>query len=1081
MDKHAPRMGYSTRAERVPLIRCAVTGDDVAERKSTISSSSNVLLRRISGAAVAACAFVGTAASLRSGNAARASGLPLLGSSSKASSSEAKETITLVTGCAPRDLIYSLNFDPDTWTGKVGAKLISEGMSSEFLYEKALDMTEVGCGVYTIDYHLAPNAKFGFFLYQVGNSTTKFMSDIGAQVENGPVKQSEIAAQAWANQNKASLENHLDSSGTLEQGEITDAEEDVQYSDLAAYRMAVESGHVNKHGHLVKDADPENVKLAPQMPAGYGQMEYYDWGAWLKYIVHGVNHSENEIECDPSANTCTLQHCSKWQCTDYTKPCQEGIAGCTHPKDFMTEAKLGRLGTVKRYKNPKSMPVRRERRESNKKRSSSSSSSSSSTSFKTLKKNGIEQVGERVILKAAHSSSTAAKPAKSSKKSHRHSKRTVVDDQDKEEKLQEDIVETIVEDVADEIIVPTSNVAARAFHWDRSAASRGSVRRALQSFPSIKNSVFSYTPSHAIHSTPQLGLGRLYPSSLINYMADCNTKTLHVTNNGNANVEYYPRINDISNAGRVYIFGACFNSRNQNTCAVPSDTHPAGCKDATAGSQTNTNTATTTGNTQKGNKADQSTVTKATNIEDETLTTSDESGGGATTTSSSSASSVSSQYTPITNANIHEAVAECLGYEPLAGECPESQFGVMSDWDVSRVTNMDQLFYDPPRVGGDKYKSFDGMLGDWDVSSVTSFEKTFKNANAFKGTNLYNWDVSSATNMHGMFEHAESFVARISGWNVGKVKTMATMFQNALSFNQPLKDWDVSSCKDFARMFSGVREDGFAQDVSSWNVRNDANTNNMFLQNDAYAAKFTCSNADSGPPSSCRQKSVSEMIAEAMMGTDEKGERKSKSKHSSSSSKRRTSSNKKIPKSEVNADVHETIQSAPQVHSTADSEAEDMVIEATKVARGGKSLFSKFGSFFGNGDDDKSHQQEEQEESELKYEDYDEELYGATARDSDKNLDSEQSDAATVTQALHAEQQNSPTKHDDGGSDEGQLGEDKNVDEWGEPTHKYDADPKTTTKRVIRQTGHVDLFGTGVRSKPTTKKTKSSKHHRAAR
>ena len=117
----------------------------------------------------------------------------------------------------------------------------------------------------------------------------------------------------------------------------------------------------------------------------------------------------------------------------------------------------------------------------------------------------------------------------------------------------------------------------------------------------------------------------------------------------------------------------------------------------------------------------------------------------------------------------------------------------------------------------------------------------------------------------------------------------------------------------------------------------------------------------------------------------------------------------------------------------------------------------------------------------MKYEDYDEELYGATARDSDKNLDSEQSDAATVTQALHGEQQNSPTKHDDGGSDEGQLGEDKNVDEWGEPTHKYDADPKTTTKRVIRQTGHVDLFGTGVRSKPTTKKTKSSKHHRAAR
>merc|ERR1711981_674965 len=97
----------------------------------------------------------------------------------------------------------------------------------------------------------------------------------------------------------------------------------------------------------------------------------------------------------------------------------------------------------------------------------------------------------------------------------------------------------------------------------------------------------------------------------------------------------------------------------------------------------------------------------------------------------------------------------------------------------------------------------------------------------------------------------------------------------------------------------------------------------------------------------------------------------------------------------------------------------DMVMEATKVARGGKSLFNKFGSFFGNGDDDKSHQQEEQEEPELKYEDYDEELYGATARESD-HLDSEQSDAATVAQGLEAEE-NSP-KED--GADEGQLGED---------------------------------------------------------
>ena len=70
----------------------------------------------------------------------------------------------------------------------------------------------------------------------------------------------------------------------------------------------------------------------------------------------------------------------------------------------------------------------------------------------------------------------------------------------------------------------------------------------------------------------------------------------------------------MSNAGRGTSLVRA-NSRDQNTCAVPSDTHPAGCKDATAGSQTNTNTATTTGNSG-ANAAEQSRC-PATDIEDD--------------------------------------------------------------------------------------------------------------------------------------------------------------------------------------------------------------------------------------------------------------------------------------------------------------------------------------------------------------------------------------------------------------------------------------------------------------------------------
>ena len=127
---------FSHSGERVPLIYDANNNNnnksDEEEAKNDDAKMKSTTFTAFAFVAVSACAFA--VSSVRGGKGV--SGVSLLGSSSSSSQS-AKETITLVTGCSPRDLIYGLDFDPNTWTGKVGAKLITSGMSSEFLYEKA--------------------------------------------------------------------------------------------------------------------------------------------------------------------------------------------------------------------------------------------------------------------------------------------------------------------------------------------------------------------------------------------------------------------------------------------------------------------------------------------------------------------------------------------------------------------------------------------------------------------------------------------------------------------------------------------------------------------------------------------------------------------------------------------------------------------------------------------------------------------------------------------------------------------------------------------------------------------------------
>jgi len=241
----------------------------------------------------------------------------------------------------------------------------------------------------------------------------------------------------------------------------------------------------------------------------------------------------------------------------------------------------------------------------------------------------------------------------------------------------------------------------------------------------------------------------------------------------------------------------------------------------------------------------------------------------------------------LTNANIKEAVNKCLQEAPNDGNCPhfgaKSRLGVMKDWDVSKVTNMQELF---------KGKTaFNGDLSEWDTSSLTTAYQMFYSCPLFN-SDISNWDVSNVENFQGMFNGNAAFNADISKWNTSKAKTMQGMFKDAINFNQDISDWDTSHVENFVSQFEGTerfdqpvgkwntgasKSDGmqgmfqraksFAQDVSSFTGQaSNQNQGMMFSGATAFHARFKCAMPDMGPAATCKDKTAA--ATEQQLGQD---------------------------------------------------------------------------------------------------------------------------------------------------------------------------------------------------------------------
>jgi surface protein len=144
----------------------------------------------------------------------------------------------------------------------------------------------------------------------------------------------------------------------------------------------------------------------------------------------------------------------------------------------------------------------------------------------------------------------------------------------------------------------------------------------------------------------------------------------------------------------------------------------------------------------------------------------------------------------------------------------------IGDWKVGNVTNMDHMFMSAT--------VFNKPIGDWNVRNVTNMAYMFSHATVFDQY-LNVWNVESVRDMMGMFIFAVAFNRSLDEWDVSNVRTMDYMFMNATVFNQPLNDWDVSHVTSMYGMFESS---GYKYPLDQWDVRRVVNMARMFAESE---------------------------------------------------------------------------------------------------------------------------------------------------------------------------------------------------------------------------------------------------------
>lgn len=135
-----------------------------------------------------------------------------------------------------------------------------------------------------------------------------------------------------------------------------------------------------------------------------------------------------------------------------------------------------------------------------------------------------------------------------------------------------------------------------------------------------------------------------------------------------------------------------------------------------------------------------------------------------------------------------------------------------TNWDTSRVTNMERMFYKCCKL-----QNLD--VTNWDVSNVTTLHETFCVCQDLKALNVTNWDVSNVTDMDSTFVACYGLTELdVSNWNTGNVTIMKELFMACKNLTAlDVSNWDVSKVEDMQIMFRGCENIEYLN-LSNWDV-----------------------------------------------------------------------------------------------------------------------------------------------------------------------------------------------------------------------------------------------------------------------
>ena len=150
--------------------------------------------------------------------------------------------------------------------------------------------------------------------------------------------------------------------------------------------------------------------------------------------------------------------------------------------------------------------------------------------------------------------------------------------------------------------------------------------------------------------------------------------------------------------------------------------------------------------------------------------------------------------------------------------------------DTSQITDMEALFFDRFDKFVNVYKI---DISDWNVSKVTNMQHMFYRCKIFRSIgDVSEWDVSNVVSMGGMFNQCINLKSvDLSTWNTKSLKRCSSMFFACRSLVDTgnLNSWNTSRVFDLSNMFDGCKKLKNIGDISSWDVSNVMGITCMFL------------------------------------------------------------------------------------------------------------------------------------------------------------------------------------------------------------------------------------------------------------